>query len=131
MMKGECIMKKINTLIFPLSFSLLLIGCSNKQLNGNWRLSDNDNNCPISYQFIEKIEVNSETKKKKTIWLIKMYTQKVSDKYKNLGTYNWLDNEWINIDYGNNFTQKQKMVQDKDKLTAYFPGVDKVCTYKR
>lgn len=131
MMKGECIMKKIKTLIFPLSFSLLLIGCSNKQLNGNWRLANNDNDCPISYQFIEKIEVNPETKKKKTMLLIEMYTQEISDEYKNSGTYNHLDNEWINIDYGNDFTQKQKMVQDKDKLTAYFPGADKVCTYKR
>ncbi|MDF3552146.1 hypothetical protein LAV92_10310 [Bacillus cereus] len=92
---------------------------------------DNDNNCPISYTFSEKIEVIPETPKKKTILLIKMYTKKISDKYKNSGTNTWLDHEWINIDYGNNFTQKQKMVQEKDKLTAYFPGVEKVCTYKR
>ncbi|MCW9132024.1 hypothetical protein OF830_13895 [Bacillus paramycoides] len=124
-------MKKIKMLIFPISFSVLLIGCSNKELNGNWRLADNDNNCPVSYQLDKKIEVNPETKKKKTMWLIEMHTQKISKEYKNSGTYTWLDSEWINIDYGNNFTQKQKMVQDKDKLTAYFPVVDKVCTYKR
>ncbi|PFD34395.1 hypothetical protein CN285_25555 [Bacillus cereus] len=124
-------MKKIKMLIFPISFSVLLIGCSNKELNGDWRLADNDNNCPVSYQFDKKIEVNPETKKKKTMWLIEMHTQKISKEYKNSGTYTWLDSEWINIDYGNNFTQKQKMVQDKDKLTAYFPVVDKVCTYKR
>lgn len=56
---------------------------------------------------------------------------KIANEYKNAGTYTWLDNEWINIDYGNNFTQKQKMVQDKDKLTIYFPWVEKVCTYKK
>ena len=26
---------------------------------------------------------------------------------------------------------KTKMVQDKDKLTIYFPWVEKVCTYKK
>ncbi|WP_257208529.1 hypothetical protein [Bacillus toyonensis] len=131
MMKGKCMMKKIKTLIFPISFSLLLIGCSNKELNGNWRLADNDNNCPISYTFSEKIEVNPETQKKKTILLIKMYTEKMSDEFKNSGSYTWLDSEWMNIDYDKDFTQKQKMVQEKDKLTAYFPEVEKVCTYKR
>ena len=130
-MKGKCIMKKIKKLIVPISFSLLLIGCSGKELNGNWRLADNDTTCPVSYQFDKKIEVNPENKKKKTIWLIEMHTQKIANEYKNAGTYTWLDNEWINIDYGNNFTQKQKMVQNKDKLTIYFPWVEKVCTYKK
>ncbi|AJQ57578.1 hypothetical protein CON48_06510 [Bacillus thuringiensis] len=60
-----------------------------------------------------------------------MHTQKIANEYKNAGTYTWLDNKWINIDYGNNFTQKQKMVQDKDKLIIYFPWVEKVCTYKK
>ncbi len=43
---------------------------------------DNDNNCTISYTFSEKIEVNSETPKKKTILLIKEYTEKMSDEFK-------------------------------------------------
>lgn len=91
----------------------MLIGCSNKELNGNWRLADNDNNCPFSYTFSEKIEVNPETQKKKTILLVKMYTEKMSDEFKNSGAYTWLDNEWINIDYDKDFTQKQKWYKRK------------------
>ena len=74
-------MKKIKKLIVPISFSLLLIGCSGKELNGNWRLADNDTTCPVSYQFDKKIEVNPENKKKKTIWLIEMHTQKIANEY--------------------------------------------------
>ena len=51
--------------------------------------------------------------KKKTIWLIEMHTQKIANEYKNAGTYTWLDNEWINIDYGNNFTQNKKWYKIK------------------
>ena len=66
--------QSFSTSFHPISFRVLLIGCSNKELNGNWRLVDNDNNCLISYQFSEKFEVNPETPKKKNILLIKMYT---------------------------------------------------------
>ncbi|TKJ02721.1 hypothetical protein FC695_15865, partial [Bacillus cereus] len=69
-------MKKIKMLIYPISFSVLLMGCSNKELSGNWRLAGNENNCPVSYNFDKKIETNPKTKEKKTIWLIEMHTQK-------------------------------------------------------
>ena len=38
---------------------------------------------------------------------------KIANEYKNAGTYTWLDNEWINIDYGNNFTQNKKWYKIK------------------
>lgn len=64
-MKGKCIMKKIKKLIVPISFSLLLIGCSGKELNGNWRLADNDTTCPVSYQFDKKSKLIQKIKKRK------------------------------------------------------------------
>ena len=90
----------------------MLIGCSGKELNGNWRLADNDTTCPVSYQFDKKIEVNPENKKENYMVNRDAYS-KIANEYKNAGTYTWLDNEWINIDYGNNFTQKQKWYKIK------------------
>lgn len=124
-------MQKIKPLILLLISSFLLSGCGDKQLSGKWRLVDNDKDCPISYEFKEKIEVNPKTKEKTKILLVDMYTQKLSDEYKHIGTYNPLGDNWIMIDYRNSFTQKQKMVEDKNQLKVYFSGIDKICTYKR
>ncbi|MFD0769276.1 hypothetical protein ACFQZ1_10360 [Bacillus sp. CGMCC 1.60114] len=124
-------MQKIKPLILLLISSFLLFGCSDKQLSGKWRLVDNDKNCPISYEFKEKIEVNPKTKEKKKILLIDMYTQKLSDEYKYVGIYRYLDKNLILVDYGNSFTQQQKMVEDKDRLKVYFSGTDKIYTYTK
>ncbi|OUB63551.1 hypothetical protein [Bacillus thuringiensis] len=127
-------MNKPKLLITTMSVLILLNGCKNidKDFSGEWNLTTDDKDCPIQYNFKEKTVLDEETKKKKTIQLIDMYTKSNSNEDKYTGIYQNLGGDWISIDYGNNFKQTQEMkVFRSEKMKVFFEGSDKMCSYKR
>lgn len=127
-------MNKLKLLITTIIMLILLSSCktTDKNFSGEWNLTTDDKDCPIQYNFKEKTVLDEETKKKKTIQLIDMYTKGNSNEDKYTGIYQNLGGDWISIDYGNNFKQIQEMKAfGSEKIKVFFEDSDKMCLYKR
>ncbi|KEK24019.1 hypothetical protein BAGA_04725 [Bacillus gaemokensis] len=116
--------------IYIIGCVLLLSACGNKGIDGEWELSqEQQNKCPIYYKF----ETVVKTEKKETItnYLVEMYTNDriKEDLYK--GTYNKENGNAYTLDFNNSFISKQNIKRNGESLEVYFNDVEKLCRYQQ